>query len=169
MHLIETERLLIDTVTTDDAAFILKLVNSPGWLQYIGDRNVRSLEDARRYIEKNALKSYKERGFGPYKMVLKNTNTAIGLCGLLKRDILEDVDIGYALLPGYTGHGYAYDAAAGVLAYANKQLGLQRIVAVTSADNVRSLTLLQKLGLRFERTLRFYNQDALLLGIDFPD
>ena len=168
MALLETERLLISPITTSDAAFIIKLVNDPSWLQYIGDRNVKSLDDARRYIEQVPLKSYEENGFGPYKIVLKNTNTAIGMCGLLKRDRLDDVDIGFALLDPYTGHGYAYEATASILTYAQRQLGLPRIVAITSADNVRSLTLLQKLGLRFERTLSFYDRDALLLGIDFP-
>ena len=166
MFLVETDRLLISQLTIEDASFIFKLVNSPSWLEHIGDRNVKNIDDARRYIEQGPLKSYKQWGFGPYKVVLKNTNTAIGMCGLLKREILEDVDLGFALLPFYTGHGYAYEAAAGVLQFAQHQLGLQRVIAITTANNVSCLTLLQKLGFRFERTLRFYNKDALLLATD---
>ena len=165
MALIETERLLISQLTLEDAAFIFKLVNSSSWLQYIGDRNIHTIEDARLYIENEPLKSYNQWGFGPYKILLKSSNTAIGMCGLLKRDMLKDVDLGYALLPAYTGHGYAYEAARGILHYAKTHLGLQRVIAITSADNVRSLTLLQKLGLRFEQTLEFNGRDALLLGI----
>jgi ribosomal-protein-alanine N-acetyltransferase len=165
MALIETERLLISKLTQEDAAFIFKLVNSPTWLEHIGNRHVTTIDDARQYLAKGPLKSYTDHGFGPYKVLLKSTNTAIGMCGLLKRDILDDVDLGYALLPAYTGHGYAYESAAGVMEYAQHQIGLDRLVAITTAANVRSLTLLQKLGLRFERTLEFYGQNALLLGI----
>lgn len=168
MTLIETDRLIISHLTLDDAAFIIKLVNSPGWLQYIGDRNVKTLEDARRYLENGPMKSYEQWGFGLYRVAVKNTNTAIGMCGLIKREGLADIDIGFALLPAYAGQGYAYEAAAAVLAYGKNQLGLQRIVAICMVDNAPSIKLLQKLGLRFEKMIRLNEEDLALLAIDYP-
>lgn len=167
MTLIETDRLIISHLTLDDAAFIIKLVNSPGWLQYIGDRNVKTLEDARRYLENGPMKSYEQWGFGLYRVAVKNTNTAIGMCGLIKREGLADIDIGFALLPAYAGQGYAYEAAAAVLAYGKNQLGLQRIVAICMVDNAPSIKLLQKLGLRFEKMIRLNEEDLALLAIDY--
>jgi [ribosomal protein S5]-alanine N-acetyltransferase len=167
MTLIETDRLIISHFSIDDAAFILKLVNSPGWLQYIGDRNVKNLDDARQYLENGPLKSYTQWGFGLYRAALKNTNTAIGMCGLIKRQELEDIDIGFALLPAYAGQGYAHEAASAVLNHATKHLGLQRIAAITMVDNAASMKLLQKLGLRFEKMIRLNNEDLALLAIDF--
>jgi [ribosomal protein S5]-alanine N-acetyltransferase len=168
MTLIETDRLIISHFTLDDAAFIIKLVNSPGWLQYIGDRNVKTLDDARRYLENGPMKSYERRGFGLYRVAVKNTNTAIGMCGLIKREGLADIDIGFALLPAYAGRGYAYEAAAAVLAYGKNQLGLQRIVAICMVDNAPSIRLLQKLGLRFEKMIRLNEEDLALLAIEYP-
>jgi [ribosomal protein S5]-alanine N-acetyltransferase len=168
MTLIETDRLAISHLTLDDAAFIIKLVNSPGWLQYIGDRNVKTLEDARRYLENGPMRSYEQWGFGLYRVAVKNTNTAIGMCGLIKREGLADIDIGFALLPAYAGQGYAYEAAAAVLSYGKTQLGLQRIVAICMVDNTPSIKLLQKLGLRFEKMIRLNEEDLALLAIDYP-
>jgi [ribosomal protein S5]-alanine N-acetyltransferase len=168
MTLIETDRLIISHFTLDDAAFIIKLVNSPGWLQYIGDRNVKTLDDARRYLENGPMKSYERWGFGLYRVAVKNTNTAIGMCGLIKREGLADIDIGFALLPAYAGRGYAYEAAAAVLAYGKNQLGLQRIVAICMVDNAPSIRLLQKLGLRFEKMIRLNEEDLALLAIEYP-
>lgn len=167
MTLIETDRLIISHLSLDDAAFIFKLVNTPGWLQYIGDRNVKNLDDARRYLENGPLKSYEQWGFGLYRIALKNTNTAIGMCGLIKREELEDIDIGFALLPAYASHGYAYEAAQAVLNYATKHLGLQRIAAISLVENAASLKLLQKLGLRFEKMIRMNNEDLAFLAIEF--
>lgn len=169
MTLIETNRLIISHLSVDDAAFIMKLVNTPGWLQYIGDRNVKSLDDGRRYLQQGPFKSYAQWGFGLLRVTLKNTGTAIGICGLIKRDGLEDVDIGFALLPAYSGKGYAYEAAAAVLDYARHQLGIHRIVAITLVDNASSLKLLQKLGLRFERMIRLGNDDLALLAIEWGE
>lgn len=166
MTLIETDRLIINDFSLDDAAFIIKLVNSPGWLQYIGDRNVKTLDDAHRYLENGPLKSYQQWGFGLYRVALKNTNTAIGMCGLIRREVLNDIDIGFALLPAYEGKGYAYEAAKAVLDYASNQLGLNRILAITMVDNAASMKLLQKLGLRFEKMIRMNNEDLALLAME---
>lgn len=167
MTLIETDRLFISHLSLDDAAFIMKLVNTPGWLQYIGDRNVKSLEDGRRYLETGPLKSYAQWGFGLFRVTLKSTNTPIGICGLIKRNGLKDIDLGFALLPAYAGKGYAYEAAEAVLQYAQNHLHLQRLVAITLVDNAASLKLLQKLGFRFERMVRLDNEDLALLGIEY--
>lgn len=164
---IETDRLTISHFSVDDAAFILKLVNSPGWLQYIGDRNVKSLDDARRYLENGPLKSYLQNGFGLYRVALKSTNTSIGMCGLIKRQELEDIDIGFALLPAYAGQGYAHEAALAILNYATNHLGFQRIAAITLVDNAASMKLLQKLGLRFEKMVRMNNEELAFLAIEF--
>lgn len=151
--ILETERLTLVELNTDDAPFVLRIVNEPSWLQYIGDRGVRNMNDARQYILDGPVKSYKEHGFGLYLAKLKN-GTPIGLCGLLKREALEDVDVGFAFLPEYTGHGYAYESASAVMEYGRTALGLGRIVAITAMDNHKSIKLLQKLGLSFEKVIK---------------
>lgn len=149
----ETERLILRRQTLEDAPFIMQLVNDPDWLRFIGDRGVRTVEDARRYIENGAMEIYRRYGFCFYLTELKRSGEPIGICGLTKRDSLEDVDIGYAFLPKFRGQGYASEAASAVLDYGQKVLGLKRIVAITSKDNVVSSRLLEKIGLRFERLL----------------
>ena len=167
MKILETERLVLRHFTVDDSAFILRLVNEPSWLQYIGDRGVRTLDDARSYLIKGPIQMYAQFGFGLYLTELKSDGTPIGLCGLIKRDSLEDVDIGFAFLPEHCSKGYAYESAAGVLAYASKQLGLKRVVAITTEDNTASLRLLDRLGLKLESkvTLTGEDEELLLLSI----
>ena len=154
MKVLETDRLILRWVSLEDAEFILGLLNEPSWLQFIGDKGVRTVEDARAYVLKGPVDMYSRLGFGLYLVELKESVLPIGMCGLIKRDTLEDVDIGFAFLPAYWGKGYAYEAAAAVLAYGEKVLGLNRIVAITSLDNDRSAKLLEKLGLRFEKVLK---------------
>ena len=137
-------------MSVDDAAFMLGLLNEPSWLQFIGDRGVRTLDDARAYILGGPVASYARLGFGFYIVELKDGGIPIGICGLVKREFLDAVDIGYALLPAYWSNGYAYEAASAVMAYARGTLGLKRIVAIMSSDNERSAWLLEKLGLRYE-------------------
>lgn len=154
MVVLETDRLILRRLTELDAAFMLGLVNEPSWLQYIGDRGVRTLDEAREYVRKGPVEMYDRLGFGLYLVALKDAQVPIGICGLLKRDTLEDVDIGFAFLPGYWGQGYAYESASAVLAYARRSLGLSRILAVTSPDNYRSIKLLEKMGFAFDRIAR---------------
>jgi RimJ/RimL family protein N-acetyltransferase len=154
MNVLETDRLILRRLSVEDAAFILQLVNEPSWLRFIGDRGVRTLEDARSYILKGPVEMYRRFGFGLYLTALKGDGVPIGLCGLIKRDSLKDVDIGFAFLPSFWGKGYAHEAAAAVLAYGKSTLGLRRIVAITSQDNHSSIKLLEKLGLRFEQLVR---------------
>lgn len=162
MTVLETERLHLRYQTLDDAPFILELVNDPAWLQFIGDRGVRTLDDARSYIAKGAIKSYERDGFGFYLVERKEDHTLLGMCGLVKREGLEDVDIGFAFLPDYRSKGYAYEAASAVIQYAKETLGLTRVVAITTQDNHSSGRLLEKLGLRFERLVQMPNDTELL-------
>lgn len=151
---LETDRLILRKLSVEDACFVLGLLNEPSWLLYIGDKGVRTLEDARNYIRTGPLESYRRFGFGLYLAELKGSRTPIGICGLVKRDSLEDVDVGFAFLPEFWGRGYAYESASAVLAFAKSVLGLPRIVAVTAPDNERSIRVLEKLGLRFDRMVR---------------
>lgn len=154
MQVLETDRLILRWLSTDDEEFILELLNDPSWLQFIGDRGVRTLQEAREYISKGPLEMYARLGFGLYLTELKEGGIPLGICGLIKRDGLEDVDIGFAFLPRFWGKGYAYEATSALMTYGKDVLGLKRIVAITSPDNHRSAKLLEKLGLRFERMVR---------------
>ncbi|WP_243522208.1 GNAT family N-acetyltransferase [Bacillus pseudomycoides] len=162
MNILETERLTLRLQTTDDAAFILELLNDPSWLQFIGDRGVRTIEDARAYILNGPIRMYEQFGFCLFLVERKEDHVPIGICGLVKRDSLEDVDIGFAFLPKYWAKGYAYEAASAVMAYGIDQLGLNRIVAITTQDNHASAKLLQKVGLRFERLIQLPNDPEVL-------
>lgn len=153
MSRIETGRLVLRQFTTDDAEFVLKLVNDPAWLEHIGDRGVRTLADARVYLNKGPLDSYARNGFGFNLVELKSTGEPIGACGLIKRETLTDVDLGFAFLPQFRGMGYAEEAARATLENAQQILGFERIVAVVSPANTRSIALLQKLGFTYERSL----------------
>jgi RimJ/RimL family protein N-acetyltransferase len=153
MRVLQTDRLTLHWLTTDDAAFILALVNEPSWIQFIGDKDVQSLDDARNYIVKGPAAMYARHGFGLYLVELKHDRTPIGLCGLIKRDMLKDVDIGFAFLPAYWSRGYASEAAAATLEYGRQAFGLKRIVAITNLDNQRSIRLLEKIGMQFENDI----------------
>jgi RimJ/RimL family protein N-acetyltransferase len=166
MKVVETDRLTLRRLAVEDSAFILELVNDPDWLRFIGDRGVRTLEDARTYLLNGPLAMYERTGFGLYAVELKSDSVPIGMCGLIKRDGLADVDIGFAYLPQYRAHGYAYEAASAVLAYGRSEFGLKRIVAITSPDNERSIQLLEKLGFTFEKiiTLPGNNEELKLFS-----
>jgi RimJ/RimL family protein N-acetyltransferase len=150
---LDTGRLLLRPLTEDDDAFIVALLNDPSFLRFIGDRGVRTPEDARTYIRRGPVASYVRHGFGLLLVALRDTGTPIGICGLLKRDTLEDVDVGFAFLPEYCGKGYGFESASAVLADGRASFGLRRIVAITDPENVASIRLLEKLGLPFERMI----------------
>jgi RimJ/RimL family protein N-acetyltransferase len=162
LSLLETDRLALRELTPADAPFILELVNDPDWLRYIGDRGVHTLEHAVTYIENGPASMYARYGFGLWLVELKASGEPLGLCGLLKRDFLEDVDIGYAFLPHYRGEGYALEAAAGVLEYAGATLGIRRVLAIVTSENERSARLLEKLGLHFERMVSYPGEEEQL-------
>jgi RimJ/RimL family protein N-acetyltransferase len=169
VRILETERLFLRWLSTDDAEFIFELVNEPSWLRFIGDRGVRTLDDARDYIVNGPVAMYERHGLGLYLVESKTDTSPLGICGLIRRDTLEDVDIGFAFLPRQWGKGYALESAAAVLEHAKHTLGLRRIVAITSLDNDSSIRLLEKLGMTFEHTLRMPEEtdDVKLFGIDF--
>ena len=152
-EVLATDRLRLRRLSLDDSPFILRLVNDPSWLEFIGDKNVRSDVDARTYLAQGPLDMYAKLGFGLYLVELKDGGTAIGICGLIKRESLADVDIGFAYLPEFQRKGYAYEAARAVLAHARKDFALKRIVAITSPRNRSSIRLLEKLGLELEQEL----------------
>jgi len=166
----QTARLILRQFTQDDAAFFLELVNDPDWIRFIGDRGVRTLDDARLYIEDRLMAAYARHGFGFWLVALKD-DSPIGMCGLIKRDGLDDVDIGFAFLPWYRGRGYALEAAQATLAIARDVFGLRRIVAIASVDNDQSERLLEKLGFRFKRVMRLPNddEDVKLFVLDADD
>ena len=154
MKILETERLILRELCASDAEFILQLVNEPSWLRYIGDKGIKTVEAAEEYIQNGPAKMYARFGFGLWLVVLKKGLVPIGICGLIKRDTLEDVDIGFAFLPAWWKRGYAFESASATLAHGRKAFGLKRIVAIMSPDNDASHCLLEKLGFRFERMIR---------------
>jgi RimJ/RimL family protein N-acetyltransferase len=154
MVVLETNRLRLRRLEVDDADFILRLLNEPSFLQNIGDKGVRTRDDARLYILNGPVASYEKFGFGLYLVELRESGAPVGMCGLLKRDVLEDVDIGYALIPEFWSKGYAVESVTAVMSYASKVLGLKRVVAVVNPDNQSSIRLLERIGFRFERMVR---------------
>lgn len=159
MTVLETERLLLRYLSSEDAEFILELLNEPSFIRNIGDRGVRTIEDANSYIVNGPVASYAKNGFGLYLVKLKETNESIGMCGLIRRDTLEDVDIGYAFLPKFWSKGYAVESAQAVKEYAKNVIGLDRIVAITDPENEGSIRVLEKIGLKFEKMVKLSEDD----------
>lgn len=153
MRILETERLFLRHFTEEDAEFILELLNEPGFIRKIADRGIRTIADAKAYIQNVPITSYAKHGFGLFAVELKEPCIPIGMCGLIRRDVLPDVDIGYALLERYWNKGYASEAAAAVLDYGYTVIGLEQIVAVTALDNHASAKVLEKIGLQFDRII----------------
>ena len=168
MWALETERLVLRRMTADDAEFILKLVNEPSFLRFIGDKGVRNHADAVQYIQTGPVATYERFGFGQYLVELKESRVPIGMCGLTKKDYLTDPDIGFSLQPAFWSQGYAYEATNAVKTYANDVLGISRLLAVTNPDNESSIKLIKKLGLRFERMVRL-SEDASELKLFVSD
>jgi RimJ/RimL family protein N-acetyltransferase len=167
VSVLETDRLVLRRLSFDDAAFILQLLNEPSFLRFIGDKGVRTLDDARNYILSGPIASYERFGFGLYLTQLKASGVPIGICGLLKRDALKDVDLGFAFLPQFWRNGYAFESAAAVMAYGRNAFGLKRIVAITSPDNEASIGVLERLGFGFEEMVRMSKDDEVkLFGVN---
>ena len=164
MSAIETGRLVLREFTPDDAAFVLRLLNEPSFLRYIGDRGVRTLDDARRYIAEGPVAGYARHGHGLMRVDRRSDGATIGMCGVLKRDSLPDPDIGFSILPEFWSAGYALEAAQAVMSHARAALGLGRIVAITTVDNAPSIRLLGKLGFRFERMIRMGDEELRLFA-----
>lgn len=153
MKILETERLMLRHVTNDDAEFVLDLLNQPSFKKFIGDRGVRTIEQAREYIKTRFTRSYQDNGFGLYLVELKQGSVPTGLCGFVKRAELADPDVGFALLPQYEKAGYAFESAAAVMQYGKETLHFTRVLAITTLDNESSGRLLGKIGLVFEREI----------------
>lgn len=164
MQITETPRLIISKITLKDSKFFLELVNTPHWLKYIGDRKIKTLNDAKTYLQNVTLKSYTNFGFGFYKLQLKEeSNKTIGICGLVKREQLEDVEIGFALLPEYENKGFGHEASLAVLDVAKQVFNLKKITAITLPTNKSSINLLEKLGLSFEKNIKPFDDGEELL------
>lgn len=151
---IDTARLALTELSQADAEFIRGLLNEPSFLRYIGDRGVRTVDDARRYIEDGPAAMYARHGYGLLRVARRDDGAPIGICGVLKRDGLPDPDLGFSLLPAYWSRGYAFEAAEAVLRDARARLGVGRVLAITSPDNEPSIRLLGRLGFRFERMMQ---------------
>jgi len=163
MTILQTDRLVVEEATLEDSSFIFELLNSPTWLEFIGDRGIKTTEEAKIYVQKSLIDSYEKNCFGLYKISLKDNSIPIGLCGFIQRDYLESVDIGYALLPTYEGNGYAFEAARAIIDYGKIKLNLNPILAITSEENIKSQKLLHKLGLFKKGTLNPKGSEADVL------
>lgn len=159
MTVLETDRLVLRYLTTNDSTFIIELLNEPSFIQNIGDRKVRTEEDARKYLLNGPLESYDKHGFGLFMVELKDSKVPIGMCGLIKRDNLPDADVGFAFLPQYWMKGYAFESASAVLKYAKETCGLNRILGIVNPGNAASIRVLEKLGLKFESTVKMPQDD----------
>lgn len=156
---LETERLLLRDIRVDDAPFMLELLTEPSFIHFIGDKGIRTLEETRKYILEGPVDSYERYGLGMYLVLLKETGEPTGISGLVKRDTLDDVDVGFAFLPRFWSRGYAYESTAAVMDYARATLGLDRILGITATDNASSIRLLEKIGLRFDRMIRLTEEE----------
>jgi RimJ/RimL family protein N-acetyltransferase len=164
MNVAETDRLVLAKVTLKDAPFFFELMNSPKWIQFIGDRNIKSIKAAENHLKKTILKCYKEFGFGFYKVLLKSEDhRIIGISGLVKREELDDVDIGFGFLPGYEGKGYGFESAVEVLKLAKEKFNLSKVTAITVPANTNSIHLIEKLGLVYQKRINPFEDDEELM------
>ncbi len=155
--------MLVREIALTDAPFILELLNTPSYLQFIGDKNVRSIKEAENHIKNDRIKSYQTNGFGLWLVELRSSCTPIGTCGLLKREGTTEIDIGFAFHPAFFNKGYAFEAAKATLNYAYEKLKFKKVVAYTNKENSTSIALLKKLGLRFEKTVNIFKTEDVLL------
>lgn len=162
MNTLETERLSLQHLTAGDAEFLIELLNDPSFIRNIGDRGVRTVQDAQAYVQNGPAASYAKNGFGLDLVILKDTGEPIGICGLIKRPTLDDVDIGYAFLPRYWSKGYAVEAASAVKQYAQAVIGLKRLVAIVDPLNLGSIRVLEKIGFTFEKMVKLSADDIEL-------
>lgn len=160
--ILETERLRLRQFTLDDTKFIIELLNSPGWIEFIGDRNVKTEEQAIQYLQNGPLKSYLQNGYG-LSMVETKDGQPIGMCGILKRETLENPDIGFAFLKEFTGKGYAYEIANATLSYAMSKLKIPKVSAITLPNNIKSIKLLEKIGMKLIKPFLSEKNEELLL------
>lgn len=156
---LETARLSMRWLTLEDAGLMLSVWNDPAFFKHVGDRGIRTLQQAEDTLLSGAFKLYEDHGYGPFRLARKADDVPIGTCGLFRREGYEDPDIGWSVLPDFGRQGYAYEAASAVLEYARKELELTRILAFISPENAPSIGLAKKLGLRFERLTRLVGEE----------
>ena len=161
--ILNTKRLLLREAELSDSPFFFELLNTAKWLKYIGDRGIKTLNDAEKYINDKLIKSYKTNGFGLYVYELKDSHIPIGICGFIKRDYLDSVDIGFAILPEYERKGYTYEISDAVMKYGKETLGINKVVAITTKDNIASQELLKKIGFNFKSYITEPDTDEELL------
>ncbi|MGR5450177.1 GNAT family N-acetyltransferase [Vibrio sp. PNB22_3_1] len=162
MRTLNTERLILRLVSVEDAPFILELYNHPDFYRFVGDKQIRTLDEAQRYIELNMLHMEKLKGVSLLVVETKDDNQPIGICGLVKRDTLTALDIGYGYLPTAYGKGYAIEAAKAVVKFARDGMNIENLVAITKNDNIRSISLLKKLGFQYQRVEQQYDNGRTL-------
>ncbi|MFK8009343.1 MAG: GNAT family N-acetyltransferase [Saprospiraceae bacterium] len=162
--IITTKRLYLREANLDDAKFIFELLNSKGWIDNIGDRGIRTIEDAQQYINNKLIPDYGKNNIAMFIMERKEDGVSIGTCGLIKRPQLEDVDIGFAILEEFGKKGYAYEAASATLRMAVEEIKITRIVGITTLDNKDSQRLLEKIGLAFEKMIPFEDEELMLFS-----
>lgn len=167
-QILHTARLTLRRLTLEDARFVLELLNEPDFLNFIGDRGVRSVEDAKGYISRTAISAYERYGYGMLLVGTKETGESVGICGLIRREFLEDAEIGFAIHSKFGGLGFASEAAAAVMNYGLRELKLDRIVAIVTGDNVRSIRVLEKSGLEFEKKITWPDDGTELDLYAFP-
>ena len=160
MNVIETERLNLRELSEADAGVVLEILNDPGFIRFVGDRGVRTVGDAARYLDERFAESYRRNGFGLWLVETKDEKVPVGISGLVKRDSLPGVDIGYAFLPPFRSKGYAFEAGSAVLRHARDALGLERLYAIVNPDNAVSIRVLEKLGMKFERMVRLPGEET---------
>jgi RimJ/RimL family protein N-acetyltransferase len=160
LNVIETERLTLREMSGADARVVLEILNDPGFIRFVGDRGVRTLDAAARYIEERFVESYRQNGFGLWLVEAKDERVPVGICGLLTRRELNVVEVGYAFLPPFRGRGYAFEAASAALRHARDALGLPRLHAIVDPENALSIRVLEKLGMRFERRVRLAPEES---------
>lgn len=160
--ILKTERLNIRHLTSDDTEFILKLLNEPSYIKNIGDKKVRTIEQAQEYLQNGPIKSYRKNGFGLNCVTLKTSNTAIGICGLIKRSEFEFIDVGYAFLSEYWFRGFAKEAMSALFDYTRKNGDYKKIKAIVNPDNIASIKLLQKLNFQFQKKMIFGHEKAVI-------
>ena len=165
MKVLETQRLALRRMVPSDAPFMLDLLNDPAWIRYIGDRGVRTIEGAREYLETRIISAYERLGFGLWMVEHRQERRPMGICGLVKRDALPEVDLGFAFMPQYRGQGYAYESALAVREHATRALGLARLLAITSPVNVDSARLLGRLGFALESEMPWAGDEKDVVSV----
>lgn len=159
----ETERLVLQPITTRDADFILELYNTPHFIEYIGDKNIRTVEDAENYIQNKFLPQWEKLGYGNYLIIRKSDNKKTGTVGIFSRDGLDIHDIGFGFLPEFEGKGYGFEAASKIMEKAFADFACTKISAITSKENIASQKLIEKLGLKYQKMVQLPGEDVELL------